>query len=87
MISNPETKAYRYDPYSKVFSREHYDHSSMLAARGEAIAVAAGAKSWGLILGTLGRQGSPKILEVNVPGRLLYPPPSLTLQVVIILRC
>ncbi|XP_012812029.1 2-(3-amino-3-carboxypropyl)histidine synthase subunit 1 isoform X1 [Xenopus tropicalis] len=63
MISNPDTKAYRYDPYSKVFSREYYDHSAMLKHRGEAISAAAGAKTWGLILGTLGRQGSPKILE------------------------
>lgn len=33
--------------------------------RQEAIATARSAKSWGLILGTLGRQGSPKILEVR----------------------
>lgn len=37
----------------------------MRAARQEAIATARSAKSWGLILGTLGRQGSPKILEVS----------------------
>ncbi|XP_075706920.1 2-(3-amino-3-carboxypropyl)histidine synthase subunit 1 [Rhinoderma darwinii] len=63
MIANPDTKAFRYDPYSKVFSREYYDHSTMLKNRGDAISSAAGAKTWGLILGTLGRQGSPKILE------------------------
>lgn len=37
----------------------------MQADRQEAIATARSAKSWGLILGTLGRQGSPKILEVR----------------------
>ncbi|KAM8977058.1 2-(3-amino-3-carboxypropyl)histidine synthase subunit 1 [Pelodytes ibericus] len=63
MIANPNTKAFRYDPYSKVFSREYYEHSTMLKNRSEAIATAASAKSWGLIFGTLGRQGSPKILE------------------------
>ncbi|XP_031994017.1 2-(3-amino-3-carboxypropyl)histidine synthase subunit 1 isoform X1 [Hylobates moloch] len=63
MIANPNVPAYRYDPYSKVLSREHYDHQHMQAARQEAIATARSAKSWGLILGTLGRQGSPKILE------------------------
>ncbi|XP_006167619.1 2-(3-amino-3-carboxypropyl)histidine synthase subunit 1 isoform X1 [Tupaia chinensis] len=63
MIANPSVPAYRYDPYSKVLSREHYDHQRMQAARQEAIATARSAKSWGLILGTLGRQGSPKILE------------------------
>lgn len=63
MIANPSVPAYRYDPYSKVLSREHYDHQRMQANRQEAIATARSAKSWGLILGTLGRQGSPKILE------------------------
>ncbi|KAB0398727.1 hypothetical protein E2I00_015851 [Balaenoptera physalus] len=63
MIANPNVPAYRYDPYSKVLSREHYDYQRMQANRQEAIATARSAKSWGLILGTLGRQGSPKILE------------------------
>ncbi|XP_037665889.1 2-(3-amino-3-carboxypropyl)histidine synthase subunit 1 isoform X2 [Choloepus didactylus] len=63
MIANPTVPAYRYDPYSKVLSREHYDHELMQAARQEAIAAARSAQSWGLILGTLGRQGSLKILE------------------------
>ncbi|XP_064439575.1 2-(3-amino-3-carboxypropyl)histidine synthase subunit 1 isoform X6 [Mirounga angustirostris] len=67
MIANPSVPAYRffsrYDPYSKVLSREHYDHQRMQTSRQEAIATARSAKSWGLILGTLGRQGSPKILE------------------------
>ncbi|XP_032901639.1 2-(3-amino-3-carboxypropyl)histidine synthase subunit 1 isoform X2 [Amblyraja radiata] len=63
MIANPGIPAYRYDPYSKVLSREYYDHEQMQATRKEAIATAAKAKTWGLILGTLGRQGSPKIME------------------------
>lgn len=66
--SNPGSFFSRYDPYSKVLSREHYDHQCMQAARQEAIATARSAKSWGLILGTLGRQGSPKILEVRELG-------------------
>uniref|UniRef100_W5MHB8 2-(3-amino-3-carboxypropyl)histidine synthase subunit 1 n=1 Tax=Lepisosteus oculatus TaxID=7918 RepID=W5MHB8_LEPOC len=53
----------RYDPYSKVFSREHYDHDAMRAVRRQAIEAARRARRWGLILGTLGRQGNPKILE------------------------
>ncbi|XP_056613390.1 2-(3-amino-3-carboxypropyl)histidine synthase subunit 1 [Triplophysa dalaica] len=63
MIANPEIPAYRYDPYSKVFSREYYDHESMRAIRLQAIKRARSAQRWGLILGTLGRQGNPKILE------------------------
>ena len=56
----------RYDPYSKVFSREHYDHEAMRSLRLQAIDKARSAQRWGLIMGTLGRQGSPKVLEVRV---------------------
>uniref|UniRef100_A0A3B4Z944 2-(3-amino-3-carboxypropyl)histidine synthase subunit 1 n=2 Tax=Stegastes partitus TaxID=144197 RepID=A0A3B4Z944_9TELE len=63
MIANPDIPAYRYDPYSKVFSREYYDHEAMRALRHQAIDKARLAQRWGLILGTLGRQGSPKVLE------------------------
>lgn len=63
MIANPDIPAYRYDPYSKVFSREYYDHEAMRALRLQAIDKARLAQRWGLILGTLGRQGSPKVLE------------------------
>lgn len=63
MIANPTVPSYRYDPYSKVFSREYYDHEQMQRVRKEAVAKAAEAKKFGLILGTLGRQGSPNILN------------------------
>ncbi|XP_041653733.1 2-(3-amino-3-carboxypropyl)histidine synthase subunit 1 isoform X2 [Cheilinus undulatus] len=63
MIANPDIPAYRYDPYSKVFSREYYDHEAMRSLRLQAIDKARSAQRWGLILGTLGRQGSPKVLE------------------------
>ncbi|XP_037534175.1 2-(3-amino-3-carboxypropyl)histidine synthase subunit 1 [Nematolebias whitei] len=63
MIANPDIPAYRYDPYSKVFSREYFDHEAMRALRLQAIDKARLAHRWGLILGTLGRQGSPKVLE------------------------
>uniref|UniRef100_A0A8C3U969 2-(3-amino-3-carboxypropyl)histidine synthase subunit 1 n=1 Tax=Catharus ustulatus TaxID=91951 RepID=A0A8C3U969_CATUS len=63
MIANPGIPAYRYDPYSKVFSQEHYSHERMHRARQDAIRTATSARCWGLILGTLGRQGSPSILQ------------------------
>ncbi|XP_055003913.1 2-(3-amino-3-carboxypropyl)histidine synthase subunit 1 [Boleophthalmus pectinirostris] len=63
MIANPDVPAYRYDPYSKVFSREYYDHNAMRELRLQAIDKARSAQRWGLILGSLGRQGSPKVLE------------------------
>jgi 2-(3-amino-3-carboxypropyl)histidine synthase len=84
MIRNPGLPAYRYDPYSKVMTRESYDHAAMQGARRSAVARAAAsllpqaqgggssssssssalpAKPWGLVLGTLGRQGSPAVLD------------------------
>lgn len=69
MISNPDVAAYRYDPYSKVFSREYYDIEKMHENRQQAIAQGSEGKTFGLILGTLGRQGNPRILE-NLEERL-----------------
>ena len=56
---------FRYDPYSKIFSREYYDIDAMFKARRDAINAASKARKFGLILSTLGRQGSPKVLEVT----------------------
>ncbi|KNC99122.1 diphthamide biosynthesis enzyme Dph1/Dph2 domain-containing protein [Spizellomyces punctatus DAOM BR117] len=63
MIANPDLPAFRYDPYSKVFTRERYEHEEMYALRKHAIEQAKDAKSFGIIMGTLGRQGSPKVLK------------------------
>jgi diphthamide synthase subunit DPH2 len=54
----------RYDPYAKEFSREYYDTDQMHTIRKDAIKSAANARRFGLILGTLGRQGNPKVLDV-----------------------
>eukprot|EP00045_Choanoeca_perplexa_P015474 m.195356 g.195356 ORF g.195356 m.195356 type:complete len:455 (-) comp17002_c0_seq7:2702-4066(-) len=62
MIANPKLSAYRYDPYAKVFSREGYDTERMHRNRQAAIETARKATKFGLILGTLGRQGSPAVL-------------------------
>lgn len=53
----------RYDPYARVMTRETYDHDGMRAVRRRAVEAAARCKRWGLVLGTLGRQGNPAILE------------------------
>ncbi|CAH1801706.1 unnamed protein product [Owenia fusiformis] len=63
MIMNPTVKAYRYDPYSKIFSEEFYEHDKMKENRQKAIQEATVATKFGLVLGTLGRQGSPKVLS------------------------
>lgn len=62
MIANPELPAYLYNPYSKVLSREYYDQPLMKKIRGSAIAQASKAQRWGLILGTLGRQGNTTVM-------------------------
>ncbi|KAJ4942640.1 hypothetical protein NE237_014282 [Protea cynaroides] len=63
MIANPEIKAFRYDPYLGILFLEEYDHGGMKDVRKSAILRAREAKSWGIVLGTLGRQGNPRILE------------------------
>nr|CAG4647502.1 EOG090X0GO2 [Megafenestra aurita] len=63
MIANPSLKAYKYDPYSKILTQEYYDHDQMKKNRQTAITKAASGSKFGLILGTLGRQGSPKVLD------------------------
>lgn len=63
MIANPDIPSFRYDPYSKRFTKESYDHSEMHSLRTDAINQAQGATKFGLILGTLGRQGSPKVMQ------------------------
>jgi 2-(3-amino-3-carboxypropyl)histidine synthase len=63
MMANPWLPAYRYDPYGRVLTSESYDHQGMKEARRGAIERASGARHWGVVLGTLGRQGNPAILD------------------------
>ena len=75
MIANETVDAYKYDPYSKMFTREYYDFDQMKENRKKQIDVSSTAgggdsgQSYGLILSTLGRQGSPKIME-NLMSKL-----------------
>lgn len=62
MIANPHLPAFRYDPYSRTLTSESYDVSGMMGARSSSIAEAATAVRWGVILGTLGRQGNTSLL-------------------------
>ncbi|CAM8899872.1 unnamed protein product [Rhodiola kirilowii] len=63
MIANPGVKTFRYDPYNGKLLLEEYDHKGMKASRMNAILKAQNAKNWGIVLGTLGRQGNPRILD------------------------
>ena len=69
MIANPTVLAYKYDPYSQKLTSEEYAHDEMRGIRQDAIDRARGAKFFGLILGTLGRQGSPRVMK-NLERRL-----------------
>lgn len=88
MIANPGVPAFRYDPYSKKLTREWYDHREMRSTRAAAVesarasiqrlsATGAGGDDddqplWGVILGTLGRQGSLRQLEVRHPAPMQH---------------
>ncbi|WVR08498.1 diphthamide biosynthesis protein 1 [Kwoniella sp. DSM 27419] len=69
MIANPTVPAFRYDPYSKKFTRELYEHDEMRGIRGDAVKAGrkglmeSGSGSWAVLLGTLGRQGSLAVLK------------------------
>ena len=64
MIHNPTLPAYRYDPYSRKLTRETYEHDEMQDLRREAIRTVKKARRWGLILGSLGRQGNPHTMTM-----------------------
>lgn len=68
MIANPHLEAYRYDPYTKRMTTESYDHASMRQLRQAAVTAGKQATRYGIILGTLGRQGSSRILRRLLAG-------------------
>ena len=63
LISNPHIPLMvRYDPYSKTMTTESYNHEQMKAIRYGAIQQAQSANVFGILVGTLGRQGNPAIV-------------------------
>ncbi|GAA5951798.1 hypothetical protein JCM21900_001079 [Sporobolomyces salmonicolor] len=88
MIANPSVPAFRYDPYTKRLTRELYDHEEMRKMRGKAVETARDSvlarpkegqqkEAWGVVLGTLGRQGNLRVLK-SVTKHLEAPPSSST---------
>nr|MBE5724751.1 putative diphthamide biosynthesis protein 1 [Cucujiformia] len=63
MIANPKIKAYRYDPYEKSLTQEHYDYDLMNSIRKKGIDDSKSCSKFGVIMGTLGRQGNPNVVE------------------------
>nr|NVI71049.1 putative diphthamide biosynthesis protein 1 [Cucujiformia] len=70
MISNPKIQAYRYDPYEKEFTKEYYEHDEMNSIRKKFVEESRTAGKFGVIMGTLGRQGNPKVVE-HISKRLI----------------
>lgn len=54
---------FRYDPYGRTLTTEEYDQEDMRSVRRRAIERAQSAHRWGLVLGTLGRQGNPALAD------------------------
>lgn len=67
MIANPTIDAFKYNPYNKEITQEFYDFNKMISFRQKAISessrVCSNSGVFGLILGTLGRQGNPQVLR------------------------
>nr|MBE5724750.1 putative diphthamide biosynthesis protein 1 [Cucujiformia] len=63
MIANSKIESYRYDPYKKEFTREYYEHEWMNSIRKKSIDDSVSAKKFGVIIGTLGRQGNLNVAD------------------------
>ena len=64
MITNSHYQFFQYDPYSRLITEEKYDNALMIQRRMEEMAKAVDGKNRiCFILGTLGRQGNPGILN------------------------
>lgn len=63
LIKNPHLKFYQYNPYSMKLTEEVYEHEAMHDIRYKEIEKAREAKMFGIVFGTLGRQGSQGLLK------------------------
>nr|NVI71011.1 putative diphthamide biosynthesis protein 1 [Cucujiformia] len=63
MIANPELEYYRYDPYKKHFTKEYYEFDMMNSLRKKNVDRSTDAHKFGVIMGTLGRQGNFKVVD------------------------
>jgi 2-(3-amino-3-carboxypropyl)histidine synthase len=63
MIKNPHLEFYQYNPYSMKMTSEVYEHEAMHRIRFQEIERARSAQRFGIVFGTLGRQGSQTLLK------------------------
>lgn len=69
MIRNPGARFFRYCPSAKAMTEETHDYPLFLSLRNEKVRRCAEAARFAIVFGTLGRQGSAKILR-NVEASL-----------------
>ncbi|PAA69921.1 hypothetical protein BOX15_Mlig023288g1, partial [Macrostomum lignano] len=63
MLANPHLPAYQYNPYDKRLTCERFAHDEVLRNRQAAIEAAKSACTFGIIQGSLGRQGSVRVVQ------------------------
>lgn len=63
MIQNPMAKFYRYDPYQNKLFNDTFDMDALVSSRTSSVEAIKAASHVGIILGTLGRQGSLSLLS------------------------
>lgn len=63
MIKNPHLRFFQYNPYSRQMTEEVYVHEQMHTIRREEVEKAKKANMFGIIFGTLGRQGNQGLLS------------------------
>ena len=63
MIQNPSIPAFQYNPYSRKLTKENYGFELMVQNRANAINTAKKSGCFGLVQGTIGRQGNPRIFD------------------------
>ena len=63
MLANPHLPTYQYDPYTHKLTLEEYGAEQVLADRSLAIEKARKSQNFGIVVGTLGRQGSLNVVR------------------------
>lgn len=63
LIAHPGLNALQYDPYKKQLTSESYSTDEMRTLRHAAVEAGKAATSFAIIMGTLGRQGHPRVVD------------------------
>ncbi|KAH3745797.1 diphthamide biosynthesis protein [Pelomyxa schiedti] len=63
VLANPHSAVFQFNPYTNTLEKETYDAEATLERRVTAMHQASTAKTVGIVLSTLGRQGNPKLMK------------------------